>query len=190
MSLRATPITFLVCVALLIGFILDAADTSISASLVLYPPFVTGEGQVWRLVTYPLVPGSLSLFLIGIAVLLYFGRGLELRIERWRYLMLCVLPSIAAAVVYLFIPNSGSTKPALASPHFISSGIALAALAFAIALRHYNFKSLKTWVFGLAAAYYLYAVLVAPRDLRAMNLTVFLVAGALVFRQVRNARAA
>jgi membrane associated rhomboid family serine protease len=156
----------------------------------MHPRFVTDEGQIWRLVTYPLVPGSLLLFAIATVVLLWFGRALELRIGRWRYLMLCVLPSIAAAVVNLFLPDPDGTKLPLASPHFMSSGIALAALSFAVALRQYHLTSLKTWIIGLATAYYLYAILVAPRDLLAMNLIVFLVAGVVVFRQVRNARAA
>jgi membrane associated rhomboid family serine protease len=150
MKLRASPITFLMCLVLLIGFILDTVSSSISASLVMHPRFVTDEGQIWRLVTYPLVPGSLLLFVIATVVLLWFGRGLELRIGRWRYLMLCVLPSIAAAVVYLFLPDLDGTKLPLASPHFMSSGIALAALSFAVALRQYHLTSLKTWIIGLA----------------------------------------
>jgi hypothetical protein len=39
-------------------------------------------------------------------------------------------------------------------------------------------------------AYYLFAILVAPLDILTMNVIAFLVAGVLVFRQVRDARAA
>lgn len=190
MNLRATPITLVTCVVLLLGLLANAVSTSVSSSLVLVPHLVTDHGQIWRVVTYPLVPGSFLHFLIATVALLWAGRRLELRIGRWRYLMLCVLPSIAAALAYLCFPDPDAMKLPLASPNFISSGILLAALAFALARRHVDFMSWKTWIVGIFVVYYFLSVLMAPRDILTMNIIAFLVAGALVFRQVRDARAA
>ena len=85
-----------------------AISPSLLEPLVLWPPYVS-DGQVWRVLTWPLANDPNIWTVLTIAMLWYFGRELERLVGRARFgcllVMLAIVPGIAGTL--LDIPQAG-----------------------------------------------------------------------------------
>jgi membrane associated rhomboid family serine protease len=111
-TVGSVEVTTTVLVAALAGisFFIYAIDKTLLNSLVLFPDRVM-HGQVWRVITWPLVnpPGIWPL--LTLVLFWYFGRELEAQMGRirflWLILFMVVGGGIVAALINVEIPLAG-----------------------------------------------------------------------------------
>jgi hypothetical protein len=91
--------TVLVCLLSLVTIILYGANREVLVRFVLLPDKVW-SGQVWRLVTWPMVTdGNILWSIISIAIFWWFGRELEAQVGRVRFAILLAAVTIGSGLV-------------------------------------------------------------------------------------------
>jgi len=105
LEVTTTVLVVLLCV---VGMFIRAADQSVWLKLVLFPDLVL-DGEVWRIVTWPIANEAGLWPVITLAIFWYFGREIEGSLGRVRFglllLILTVLPAIVGTLVDL--PQAG-----------------------------------------------------------------------------------
>jgi membrane associated rhomboid family serine protease len=101
LEVTTTVLVVLLCVA---GMFVRAADQETWLKLVLFPDLVR-DGEVWRIVTWPLANEAGLWPVITLAIFWYFGREIEGLLGRVRFgvllLILAILPGIVGTLVDL-----------------------------------------------------------------------------------------
>jgi membrane associated rhomboid family serine protease len=125
-TVGSVEVTTTVLVAALAGisFFIYAIDKTLLNSLVLFPERVM-HGQVWRVITWPLVnpPGIWPL--LTLVLFWYFGRELEAQMGRMRFLWLILFMVVGGGIVAALI----NVEIPLAGFRFVELGVFVAYVA-------------------------------------------------------------
>lgn len=97
--------TALLVIGAVASMFLYAISTSMFAKLIFYPPLVR-DGEVWRLVTWPLAnPPTEIWVVITLAFFWFIGHAVEELVGRSRYLKLVIAATILPALFVTLIPS-------------------------------------------------------------------------------------
>jgi membrane associated rhomboid family serine protease len=157
-----------------VAFVVSYVLPSVMDAAILFPRRVD-DGDIWRVITYSLFPTSPLNYAFVSAALLWWGRAVELSLGHWRYALIYTIPSLIVGA--MFVAMEGQDGLPLAGTHIVTTGITVAALL--LALPQMSWKSWRPWVVGALLLYYVVAALRAPKEIMAMNVIAWLIAGVL-----------
>lgn len=132
--------SLLVAVLCILSMFVWALSPSLLEPLVLFPDKVM-DGQIWRLVTWPLANEPLIWTVVNIAMLWYFGKELERMVGRSHFAVLLVLLAV--------IPGITATLLDIAMAGIRPVEIAVLCLFIAEYPTVRFFFGIQAWVFGV-----------------------------------------
>jgi membrane associated rhomboid family serine protease len=108
LDVNTAMLVVLMCVASIFVWAFEGREHPVSERLFLWPDRVF-DGQVWRIVTWPLVNEPTIWLVISLALLWYFGSEIERLLGRNRFAIFVLLVTVIPAVVGTLIdlPQSG-----------------------------------------------------------------------------------
>jgi membrane associated rhomboid family serine protease len=129
-TIGTLEVTTTVLVALLAGisFFVYAINKRLLESLFLYSSDVR-SGQVWRIVTWPLVNQPTIWGLLTLVLFWWFGRDLEAQLGRNRFLWLVISMVVGGGLLITLIGNDASGLYPLFGFRFIEVGVFVAYVA-------------------------------------------------------------
>ena len=108
LDVNTAMLTVLLCVVSIFVWAFEGREHAVCNRLFLWPDRVL-DGQVWRIVTWPLVNEPTIWIVISLALLWYFGSEIERLLGRNRFaiflLLITVIPGMVGAVIDL--PQAG-----------------------------------------------------------------------------------